>query len=199
MDILWLGKFSVFISYNLSHFSQLFPKCNRPSPVYIGNITMSNSSFYAYIIKDCLSLCCYHESVCIRLLQIVQIIKDDDAFVYYHWFFQLFPVVFSMECPIYNLGATAFIFALIGFIGSIVFYNAFPAGDHHGRPLWFLSARGFFDGVYRNVILLLVNLALITYPDIFGLSSLRTSSQSKFCHGNLVDRLCHHTITLSAR
>lgn len=69
------------------------------------------------------------------------------------------------------IGITGFIVAMIGFAGGIVFYNAFlpiiATEDQYDR----VSARGFIFGYIGSVLLLLGNLAIITYHEYFGLSS----------------------------
>ena len=66
-----------------------------------------------------------------------------------------------------EVGILLFILSLIGFSGSIVFYNAFlpeiVTEDQYDK----VSARGFSMGYIGSVILLLMNLALIMMPDVF--------------------------------
>lgn len=66
-----------------------------------------------------------------------------------------------------ELGILMFILSLIGFAGSIVFYNAFlpeiVSEDMYDK----VSARGFSMGYIGSVILLLINLTLIMVPDLF--------------------------------
>lgn len=62
------------------------------------------------------------------------------------------------------LGVFLFIISLVGFGGSIVYYNAFlpeiATEDQFDR----ISARGFSMGYIGSVILLLINLAMIMFP-----------------------------------
>lgn len=66
-----------------------------------------------------------------------------------------------------ELGIFMFILSLIGFAGSIVFYNAFlpeiVTEDQYDK----VSARGFSMGYIGSVILLIINLVLIMMPDLF--------------------------------
>jgi MFS transporter, UMF1 family len=63
-------------------------------------------------------------------------------------------------------GLTLFLFSIVGFGGSIVFYNAFlpeiATEDQFDR----ISARGFSMGYIGSVILLIINLTLIMFPQI---------------------------------
>ncbi|OAV45440.1 MFS transporter [Lewinella sp. 4G2] len=67
------------------------------------------------------------------------------------------------------LGTVGFALGLVGFAGGLVFYNSFlpviATPDRFDK----LSARGFAMGYVGSVILLLVNLAMVQRPDLFGL------------------------------
>ncbi len=64
------------------------------------------------------------------------------------------------------IGALTFIMGTIGFAGSLVFYNAYlpeiSTEEHYDS----LSAKGFSLGYIGGVILLLLNLALIIFPEL---------------------------------
>lgn len=64
-------------------------------------------------------------------------------------------------------GIVLFILSLVGFAGSIVFYNAFlpeiVTEDQYDK----VSARGFSMGYIGSVILLIINLVVIMMPDLF--------------------------------
>ncbi|MFD2203941.1 MFS transporter [Shivajiella indica] len=66
-------------------------------------------------------------------------------------------------------GIICAVLASIGYAGSIVFYNAFLPEIATEEEYDFLSARGFALGYIGSVILLLVNLLMIEFPDFFGL------------------------------
>lgn len=66
-------------------------------------------------------------------------------------------------------GVICSILASIGYAGSIVFYNAFLPEIASDEEYDFLSARGFALGYIGSVILLLLNLSMIEFPDFFGL------------------------------
>ncbi|MBI5917634.1 MAG: MFS transporter [Bacteroidetes bacterium] len=71
--------------------------------------------------------------------------------------------------PVMTLGMFGFLLATAGFGGSIVFYNSYlpdiVTEEHYNR----VSARGFMFGYVGSVILLIVNLLVITYPEWFGM------------------------------
>lgn len=69
------------------------------------------------------------------------------------------------------LGLLAFIFAMIGFAGGLVFYNAFLPEITTPDRYDAVSAKGFAMGYIGSVLLLIVNLLIIQKPDWFGLPS----------------------------
>ncbi|MDR6564060.1 MULTISPECIES: MFS transporter [unclassified Arcicella] len=68
----------------------------------------------------------------------------------------------------YYLGTFAFLFSIVGWGGSIVFYNSYlpeiATEDQYDR----LSARGFTMGYIGSVILLIQNLTMVLKPEWYG-------------------------------
>ena len=79
-----------------------------------------------------------------------------------------------------QLGIILFVFAAIGFCGSIVFYNSYlpeiAATEDQDR----VSAKGFALGYIGSVILLVICLILVTRHDIFGIPSQGAASRISF-------------------
>ncbi len=67
------------------------------------------------------------------------------------------------------LGITMVIFACIGYAGSIVFYNAYLPEIVEHKDQDKLSAKGFSYGYIGSALLLIINLAMITFPSWTGL------------------------------
>lgn len=72
------------------------------------------------------------------------------------------------------------ILASVGFWGSLVFYNAFlpeiaPADEQDA-----LSAKGFSLGYIGSALLLMANLAMILFPESFGLNNAGEASRISF-------------------
>lgn len=93
------------------------------------------------------------------------------------WFLKFFTTMGALACismwfftsmATLPLGTIAFMLATIGFAGGIVFYNAYlpiiATEDQYDR----VSARGFSYGYIGSVILLIANLATITFYDELG-------------------------------
>ena len=70
-----------------------------------------------------------------------------------------------------NLGILAFILAGMGYSGSIVFYNSFLPEIATEDQMDKVSARGFAFGYIGSVLLLIVNLAMLLKPQLFGLQN----------------------------
>ncbi len=66
-----------------------------------------------------------------------------------------------------ELGVIFFLLSLVGFAGSLVFYNAFLPEIASDDMLDKVSARGFSMGYLGSVILLIINLVTIMLPDLF--------------------------------
>jgi MFS transporter, UMF1 family len=68
-----------------------------------------------------------------------------------------------------EIGVFAFILAALGYSGSIVFYNSYlpeiATEDRYDK----ISARGFSLGYIGSVILLIINLLMLSFPQAFGL------------------------------
>lgn len=79
-----------------------------------------------------------------------------------------------------TLGTVAFMLAMIGFAGGLVFYNAFlpviASEDQYDR----VSARGFAFGYVGSVLLLIVNLVCITYYEALGFSDQGAATRLAF-------------------
>jgi len=68
------------------------------------------------------------------------------------------------------LGNTAFILAMVGFAGGLVFYNSYLPEIVTEDRYDSVSARGFALGYIGSVLLLLVNLAIIHFQESLGLT-----------------------------
>ena len=80
----------------------------------------------------------------------------------------------------YWIGTLGFLFSIIGWGGSIVFYNSFlpeiATKDEYDQ----LSARGFAWGYIGSVILLLQNLSMLLLPNLYGNISSELASRISF-------------------
>lgn len=103
-------------------------------------------------------------------------------------FMQIFTIIGSLSCiGLYwftadNLWA-GILFpatAVIGFAGSLVYYNSFlpiiSTSDHHDR----ISARGFMFGYAGSMFLLILNLIVIMNPEAFGFTDAGAASRFAF-------------------
>ena len=68
----------------------------------------------------------------------------------------------------YYLGTFAFLFSVVGWGGSIVFYNSYMPEIATEDKFDSLSARGFTMGYIGSVILLIQNLTMVLKPEWYG-------------------------------
>jgi len=68
-----------------------------------------------------------------------------------------------------NLSLTYYFIALIGFWASLVFYNSYLPEIAYPEQQDKVSAKGYAMGYIGSVILLLINLIMINFPDLFGI------------------------------
>jgi MFS transporter, UMF1 family len=148
--------------------------------VQVFGIEMSNSSMYAYAISlSYLLIACFSP--------ILSGIADYGG--RRKFFLKFFTILGSAAClALYffegmdqlALGTAAFILAMIGFAGGLVFYNAFlpviVTEDKYDR----VSARGFSFGYIGSVILLVANLAMIQYYEAFGFPDVGAATRFAF-------------------
>ena len=69
-----------------------------------------------------------------------------------------------------GLGLTFYFFGLIGFWGSLVFYNSYLPDIAFPEQQDRISAKGYSLGYIGSVLLLIVNLAMVMKPEIFGIT-----------------------------
>lgn len=62
-----------------------------------------------------------------------------------------------------------YFFGLVGFWGSLVFYNSYLPDIAHPEQQDSISAKGYSMGYIGSVVLLLFNLAMVMFPQAFGL------------------------------
>ncbi len=68
------------------------------------------------------------------------------------------------------LGLLFYFFSLVGYWGSLVFYNSYLPDIAHKEQQDQISAKGYSMGYFGSVILLLINLMMIMKPKLFGIS-----------------------------
>ncbi|MBO6880989.1 MFS transporter [Winogradskyella sp.] len=76
---------------------------------------------------------------------------------------------FSLENLIF--GMVCYVLGLVGFWGSLVFYNSYLPDIAYPEQQDKISAKGFSLGYVGSVILLVINLIMILYYDVFGFES----------------------------
>lgn len=153
---------------------------NTDDVVTFFGITMSNSSLYAYIL-----------SAAYLFVAILSPFVSGfaDSANNKKMMLLIFSTLGSISCMVLyyfdgmvhlQVGIFAFILAMIGYIGSNVFYNAFLPEITTEDKFDSLSAKGFSMGYIGSVILLLVNLAMIQNPAYFHIATVLMAVRISF-------------------
>lgn len=66
------------------------------------------------------------------------------------------------------LSILCYFFGLLGYWGSLVFYNSYLPDIAYPEQQDSISAKGFSLGYIGSVILLIINLAMVMFPELFG-------------------------------
>ncbi|GGB68815.1 MFS transporter [Flavobacterium suaedae] len=74
---------------------------------------------------------------------------------------------FSLENIFWSL--TCYFFGLVGFWGSLVFYNSYLPDVAYPDQQDGISAKGYSMGYIGSVLLLIFNLVMVMYPGLFGI------------------------------
>jgi len=78
------------------------------------------------------------------------------------------------------LSYTFYFFGLIGFWSSLVFYNSYLPDIAFPEQQDRVSARGFSMGYIGSTILLIFNLAMVMFPEVFGISGAKEAMRVSF-------------------
>ena len=73
-----------------------------------------------------------------------------------------------------------YVLALVGFWGSLVYYNSYLTDITYPKQTNSVSARGYVMGYIGSVLLLLLNLIMINYYESFGFTSEINAMKSSF-------------------
>lgn len=75
---------------------------------------------------------------------------------------------------------TSYFFGLIGFWSSVVFYNSYLPDIAFPEQQDRVSARGFSMGYIGSTILLIINLAMVMFPNTFGIETPKMAMKISF-------------------
>lgn len=75
------------------------------------------------------------------------------------------------ELETFYFGVICYFLGLVGFWGSLVFYNSYLPDIAYKEQQDAISAKGYSLGYIGSVILLILNLLLVMFPDTFGITA----------------------------
>lgn len=136
---------------------------------------VNNNSLYSYSISAAALLLVFLSPI---LTSIADYSGRRKFFMKFFCYLGSFSVMYFYFFTKGNLNNTMIAFALsiVGWGGSVVFYNSFIPQIATEENYDKLSARGFVFGYIGSVILLVFNLLIILKPEFFGLSKADTES-----------------------
>lgn len=88
--------------------------------------------------------------------------------------------LYFFDGPNIEYGIMCSVLASVGYAGSLVFYNGFLPEIATPDRMDSVSARGFTFGYIGSVILLIINLLFIIFPDTFGFDGVNTATKFGF-------------------
>lgn len=88
--------------------------------------------------------------------------------------------LYFFELEIIEIGLALYFLALLGFWGSLVYYNSYLTDITFPDQTNIVSAKGYTMGYIGSVILLLVNLIMIYFYESFGFNSDKEAMKASF-------------------
>jgi len=145
----------------------------------LGTILLPNTVIYSYTISFAFLIL----AVLVPMVSgIADYLGNKKAFMRFFCYLGSFSCIglFFFTKGSYWVGTLGFLFSIIGWGGSIVFYNSFlpeiATKDEYDQ----LSAKGFALGYIGSVILLLQNLSMLLMPGLYGNISSELASRISF-------------------
>jgi len=147
-------------------------------PIF-GNLLLPNTVVYSYTISFAFLIL----AILVPFVSgIADYLGNKKAFMRFFCYMGSFSCValYFFTKGSYWVGTIGFLFSIIGWGGSIVFYNSFlpeiATKDEYDQ----LSAKGFALGYIGSVILLLQNLSMLLLPNLYGNISSELASRISF-------------------
>lgn len=141
--------------------------------------TLNNSAIFSYSISIAFLLLAFLMPI---LSGIADFKGNKKSFMRFFCYLGSFSCMslFFFEKGNYYIGTFGFVFSIIGWGGSMVFYNSFlpeiASPDRFDR----LSAKGFTLGYIGSVLLLIQNLTMVMMPHLYGNISSDLASRISF-------------------
>ena len=151
-------------------------------PIYYGFITESNKyiEFLGFNFKNT-ALISFVTAIAFMFLVVVIPILSGiadytgkrKAFMKFFCFMGSISTIslYWFEIDNLTLGLAYYFFAMIGFWGSLAFYNSYLPEIAFKNQQDAISAKGYSLGYFGSVILLVFNLLMVNFPDSFGIVS----------------------------
>ncbi len=165
----------IFPMYFLATAVTILPNGEKSQIINVFGFDIPNYSAYSYTISAA-------TFILVLISPILTSLADSSG--RQKFFLKLFCYLGSISCIYfffftrenYNSALIAFGLSIIGWGGSIIFYNSFLPKIAEEKDFDRISARGFMFGYIGSVLLLIINLLMILKPEIFGLTKADSDS-----------------------
>ncbi|MHA8066250.1 MFS transporter [Aquirufa sp. ROCK2-A2] len=139
----------------------------KPDWISFFGISIQNTVVYSYTISIAFLIL----AICMPFLSgIADYLGNRKAFMRFFCYLGAFSCIFLyfFTKGSYIIGTLCFLFSIIGWGGSLVFYNSFLPEIASPDKFDQLSAKGFTYGYIGSVILLIQNLTMLLMPQWYG-------------------------------
>ncbi len=165
----------IFPMYFLATANTILPDGSKSPLIMVLGFELPNYSVYSYTISAATFLL-------VLISPFLTSLADSSG--RQKFFLKFFCYLGSISCMYfffftrgnYMPALIAFAVSILGWGGSIIFYNSFLPKIAYEKDYDRISARGFMFGYIGSVILLIFNLIMILKPEIFGLSKADSDS-----------------------
>jgi MFS transporter, UMF1 family len=142
---------------------------DRSHYLLVFGINLKNSALISFITAAAFLLVAFISPL---LSGIADYVGNKKAFMKFFCYMGAFSCMglYWFDLEFIYLGLFFYFFGLIGFWGSLVFYNSYLPDIAYPEQQDAISAKGYSLGYIGSVVLLVINLAMIMWPTVFGFS-----------------------------
>ncbi len=142
---------------------------HRNHYIHVFGLSLKNSALISFVTAFAFLIVAFFSPL---LSGIADYIGNKKFFMKFFCYLGAFSCIglYGFKLDAIYLGLFFYLFGLIGFWGSLVFYNSYLPDIAFPEQQDSISAKGYSLGYIGSVILLVVNLAMIMKPTLFGIS-----------------------------
>jgi MFS transporter, UMF1 family len=170
--------------YTLTIASAVFPIfydtlfTGRSHYIHVFGLSVKNSALISFVTAFAFLIVAFFSPI---LSGIADFIGNKKFFMKFFCYLGAFSCMglYWFDLNVIYFGLLFYLLGLIGYWGSLVFYNSYLPDIAFPEQQDKISAKGFSFGYIGSVLLLIINLAMIMKPTLFGISGSETEAASK--------------------